>query len=182
VAVPADDSPRGRAAASVVRGEARRHGVRVVPAADRNPPARSALVVLSGWDAAARTLRRTTRVQQHRVLYGDGVWLAPWLLTPQVVDSTSGAVLPLRFDIRGSRARQYGATLGRLLPGSAPTQAGLRGWLAARGLAETGRTSLYAASRTAFMPAVPGHDHHETTVAWFPGGTITRVTGPLTGR
>jgi hypothetical protein len=91
-----------------------------------------------------------------------------------VVDATAGAIIPLRFDIRDRESLAYSQVLGRYLPEQAPTSAGFAGWLAGHGGA-TGPTRLYAASRTAYMPAQPGHPSHETAVSWFPGGTITPV-------
>jgi hypothetical protein len=106
----------------------------------------------------------------------DGTWLAPWLLSPGVVDSTAGAIVPLGFDIRDDASMAYSQTLGKYLPGQAPTSAGFAGWSAGR---PSGAVRLYAASRAAYMPAEQGHASHETTISWFPGGTITPVGNAL---
>ena len=65
------------------------------------------------------------------IAYEHGVWLAPWLLTPGVVDAVSGTVLPLRFDVRGTEAQslQPRPCAGPCRP-SAPTEAGFAGWRA----------------------------------------------------
>ncbi len=134
--------------------------------------------MLSGWSRAAAALAAVSaeplRAQPIR---SDGTWLAPWLLTPQVVDSTAGAVLPLDFDIRDAAAQEYSQTLARYLPGQAPTASGYAAWRAARG-GEPSAETLFAASRAAYMPALPGHQAHGSEVSWFPGGTVTPV-GPL---
>lgn len=179
VALLADGSPRGRAARSLVLKTATARGLRVV-AADRTRD--GALVVVGGWSRAATGLARAAREQRHGVAYQDGVWLAPWLLTPRVVDAVSGTVLPLRFDVRGTSARAYAAALRRTLPSVAPTEAGFAGWRAGQRRPYDGPASLYAAARAAFMAPAAGHGQHETTVAWFPGGTVTRVSGPLEER
>jgi hypothetical protein len=179
VALLADGSARGRAARSLVLKTATARGLRVV-AADRTRD--GALVVVGGWSRAATGLARAAREQRHGIAYQDGVWLAPWLLTPRVVDAISGTVLPLRFDVRGTSARAYAAALRRTLPSVAPTEAGFAGWRAGQRTPYDGPASLYAAARAAFMAPAPGHQQHETTVAWFPGGTVTRVSGPLEER
>ena len=179
VALLADGSVRGRAARSVVLKTATARGLRVVDASRTRD---GALVVVAGWSGASRGLARAAQEQRRGVAYEHGVWLAPWLLTPGVVDAVSGTVLPLRFDVRGTDARTYTAALRRNLPSVAPTEAGFAGWLHGHRVAYDGPASLYAAARTAFMAAAPGHAQHETTVAWFPGGTVTRVSAPLRER
>jgi hypothetical protein len=174
LAVESDESPRGRSAYALVAQEARRHGVEVVGAADP-PGTRNALLVVAGWADAARSLARVTaRPLARQPIRSDGTWLAPWLLTPQVVDSTTGAVVPLDFDIRGGDAQEYSQTLARFFPGQSPTASGFRAWRAGRG-DDVDAFALYAASRAAYMPAHGHHDHHETVVSWFPGGTVTPI-------
>ncbi len=179
LALLADGSPRGREARSLVLRTATARGLRVVDA-DRTRD--GALVVVGGWSRAAAGLARAAREQRRGVAYQHGVWLAPWLLTPKVVDAVSGTVLPLRFDVRGTAAQTYAAALRSTLPSVAPTEAGFAGWLDGRRTPYVGPASLYAAARAAFMASTPGHEQHETTVAWFPGGTVTRVSGPLQER
>ncbi|MFC4786706.1 hypothetical protein ACT8ZV_19680 [Nocardioides sp. MAHUQ-72] len=177
LAVQRDGSARSRAAYDVVRRVATGAGMRVVDP-DRTPAPRSALLVVSGWSEAARGLRRVTALPlREQPVRSDGTWLAPWLLTPAVVDSTPGAILPLDFDIRDDAAQEYSQTLARYLPGQSPTASGYLAWRAERGT-HPDDPQLFAASRAAYMPASGNHDHHETVVAWFPGGTVTPV-GPL---
>lgn len=172
IAVEYDDSPRSRAALELVRGAATEAGVAVVTP-DDPPGARNALVVVSGWGTAARHLAEVSgRPLREQPIRSDGTWLAPWLLSPGVVDSTAGAVLALDFDIRDTAAQEFSQVLAEYFPGQAPTGSAYLAWRDARG-GDPDPLTLYAASRAAYMPASSGH--HETTVAWFPGGTVTPV-------
>lgn len=174
LAVTADDSPRSRQALEAVRRQATERGVGLV-APDAEPGERNALLVLSGWATAARDLAEVSaKPLRHQPIRSDGTWLAPWLLSAGVVDSTAGAVIPLGFDIRDDASLAYSQTLGKYLPGQAPTSAGFDGWRAGRDV-PAGPTLLYAATRAAYLPAQAGHPSHETTISWFPGGTITPV-------
>ncbi len=179
LAVERDDSARSGAAYDVVRAAAAESGMRVVDPSVR-PAMRSALLVVSGWADAATSLRRVTSLPiRKQPIRTDGTWLAPWLLTPGVVDSTLGAVVPLDFDIRDAAAQEYSQTLARYLPGQAPTGSGFRAWRSSRG-GEAAPVLLFAASRAAYLPRNGDHAGHETAVAWFPGGTVTPI-GPPSG-
>ena len=174
LAVERDGSGRSRSAYDAVSAAAAAAGVRVVEPADPPGP-RNALLVVSGWDEAAASLTKVLRTPlRQQPIRSDGTWLAPWLLTPGVVDSTSGAVLALDFDIRDPAAQEFSQTLSTLFPGQSPTSSGYEAWRAARG-DRPSAFALYAASRAAYLPAEPGHTGHESQVAWFPGGTVTPV-------
>ena len=174
LAIRADHSARGAAAYDVAAVAAKAAGLDVVDAEDP-PGRRNALLVVSGWEEAATTLAAANSLPLRRQpIRSDGIWLAPWLLSPSVVDATSGAVLPLNFDIRDAAAREFSQTLATYLPGQAPTASGYAAWRAARGDSPDD-VRLYAASRAAYLPAQPGHAGHETEVAWFPGGTVTPI-------
>lgn len=173
IAIEYDDSARSRAAYDLVRGAATQAGVAVV-SPDDQPGLRNALVVVSGWGTAARHLSEVSSTPlREQPIRSDGTWLAPWLLSPGVVDATAGAVLALDFDIREPAAQEFSQSLGKYFPGQAPTSSAYLAWRAVRG-GDVGPLTLYAASRAAYMPAGSGHSH-ETTVAWFPGGTVTPV-------
>ncbi|GGR73118.1 hypothetical protein J2S40_000913 [Nocardioides luteus] len=179
IALSADASPRSAAAAKLVRRLAVAEGVRVVsPSAA--PGSRNALLVVAGWQPAAERLAAVSSLPvQKQALRSDGVWLAPWLLSPGVVDSTTGAVIPLDFDIRDPAAQRYSQTLAKYFPEQSPTGSAYVAWRGAReGADARGESAFYAASRAAYMPAEPGHGSHETTVSWFPGGTVTRISLP----
>ena len=133
VAVERDTSARSRAAYDTVRSAAVDAGVRVVEPADPPGP-RNALLVVSGWEEAASSLTQVLRTPLERQpIRSDGTWLAPWLLTPGVVDSTSVSVLALDFDIRDPAAQEYSQTLATLFPGQSPTSTGFEAWRTARG-------------------------------------------------
>ncbi len=174
LAIRADDSARGAAAYDVAAVAAEAAGLDVVDAEDP-PGRRNALLVVSGWeercdDARCRQLTPAAPSAHplRRHLAG------PVAAVPRRRRSTSGAVLPLNFDIRDAAAREFSQTLATYLPGQAPTASGLRGLAAARGDSPDD-VRLYAASRAAYLPAQPGHAGHETEVAWFPGGTVTPI-------
>ena len=173
LSVASDASRRSVQAVAAVRREAAARGVRVV-APTAIPGARNALLVVSGWSAAADDLAAvSSRPLRDQPIRSDGTWLAPWLLSSGVVDSTAGAIIPLGFDIRDGGPLAYSQTLRKYLPGQAPTGSGFAGWGGREG-GSHGSMRLFAASRAAYMPA--DHDaSHETTISWFPGGTITPV-------
>jgi hypothetical protein len=174
LAVEYDETARSLAAYELVQGLAADAGVRIV-APDDPPGERNALVVLGGWATAAHDLAAvSSKPLRQQPIRSDGTWLAPWLLSPGVVDSTAGAVLALDFDIRDQGAQEFSQTLGKYFPGQLPTGPAYLAWRSARGDAPR-PLGLYAASRAAYMPASSGHSNHETTVAWFPGGTVTPV-------
>lgn len=179
VAVAADGSARSQEALQAVQQAATAAGVAVVDPAQR-PGTRNALLVVSGWAEAATSLADTWALPPtEQPIRNDGTWLAPWLLTPQVVDSTPGVVLALDFDIRDPGAREFSNTLATYLPGQSPTASAYAAWRAVGDDASApGSTTLYAASRAAVMPSTGGGHAHETEVAWFPGGTVTPIGAP----
>ena len=176
LAIRHDGSARSTTAYDVAQRIATEQGVRVV-APSAAPGGRNALLVLSGWADAATSLSEVTALPlRQQPIRSDGTWLAPWLLTPGVVDSTAGAVLALDFDIRDPQAQEFSQTLATLFPGQTPTASGYVAWRRARG-EDADALRLYAASRAAYLPAEPGHQGHGSDVAWFPGGTVTPVAG-----
>ena len=178
LALDGDASARSRAARQAAARIAVDRGIDVVGPGTA-PATRSAVLNVSGWSGAADQLAAVTRLPlRQQPIRSDGVWLAPWLLSRGVVDSTAGAMLPLSFDIRDEAPQDYAQVLATYLPGQAPTAAGFAAWLDEKG-GQPGKTQLFAASRAAYMPASAGHAGHETQVSWFPGGTITPV-GPIT--
>ncbi|MGD9990762.1 hypothetical protein [Pseudonocardia sp.] len=178
-----DDSPRSQAAAGVVRDEAARHQVRLVD----GPGADVALVVVGGWAQAADTLRTATLLAGEEPTYLGGTFLAPWLLTPSVVTQAQSSVLPLEFSPQDAGPQQYAATLAATFPGAAPSASGYLAWVAATRSLTDDRPRLYGAAPVDVpMMSGPGDmaDMGHGAVnpaAWFPGGTVVPVTGPLAG-
>lgn len=161
----ADDSPRSAAAARTVRESAEANGIRIVD--DPTAP----VVVVSGWRAAAATVAA--------IAAGDhparGSYLAPWLLTPPLLDPPAGQVLPLAFTPTDESPRRYVAALADRAPGAEPSTSGYLAWLRARGDHPAATVRLHAAGTA----AVPGTGHHDHPPSWLPGGIVIPVTGPL---
>ncbi|CAM05092.1 hypothetical protein A8924_6253 [Saccharopolyspora erythraea NRRL 2338] len=170
VTLEADDSPRSRQAADVVRAAAAERGVAVSPV----PQPEGALVVVSGWE---RAVDRLTLGHQ----YVWGVHLAPWLLHGPVLNTAASSSVPLRFDPRDQRSLAYGLTLAGAFGGEPPSVAGFGSWLAARGMAVRGPVTIYAAAQVDVMKmSMPGMDHGGTAAGtWNPKGTVVAVSAPL---
>ncbi|HVW41464.1 MAG TPA: hypothetical protein VHC18_08955 [Amycolatopsis sp.] len=162
VTLVADDSPRGAAAAGVVRES----GIRV---SDRPVPD-GALVVVSGWESAYQTLRAAVPG------YTYGVYLAPWLLNGPIVNSVPSSTIPLRFDPREQLAVSYAVALGDEFGGEAPSVGGFRAWLGAGQQAGAGKVQLFSSAQVSVMPM--DHDHGGGG-QWVPGATVVPVSFPL---
>ena len=160
VTLVADGSTRGVAAAAVVRES----GLRV---SDR-PVAEGALVVVSGWAGAYRTL--TAGVPA----YTYGVYLAPWLLNGPIVNAVPSSTIPLRFDPREQVAVSYAVALADAFGGEAPSVGGFRAWLGAG--EQAGKVQLFASAQVSVMPM--DHDHGGGG-RWVPGATVVPVSFPL---
>ncbi|WP_339123528.1 hypothetical protein [Pseudonocardia sp. D17] len=175
-----DDSPRSRAAAAVVRDEAARHHLRLVDA----PGTDVALVVVSGWEQAVSALQEATRLAGEAPTYLGGTFLAPWLLTPSVVTKAQSSVLALEFTPQDAGPQQYAATLAATFPGAAPSASGYLAWVDATRSTLDARPRLYGAAPVD-VPMSGDDDmagmHGVNPAAWFPGGTVVPVTGPLAG-
>jgi hypothetical protein len=141
VTVVADRTPRGLAAADVIRTAAAEAGLMVRP----SPPADAAtfsaaaggsamvtgpeteagaMVVVAGWANTATALRSAPAAT--------AVHLAPWLATgslPLIVPDTH---LTRRFAPDHALTTHYVAALRDDYPGVSPSPAGLRAWLSAR--------------------------------------------------
>ncbi len=177
VRLVSDGSARSQQAAAVVEESADEAGIAVV-AGPQRVRGYGAVVAVSGWAQASRTLARHTALAQRRPVDVAGAYLAPWLLTPEVLSHTPAALLPLGFDVRAEDAQAFATALRQALPDASPTEAAYAAWSAgtdAEGDQQPVR--IFAASRV----SVPmGHDHAAPTVGWYPGGTVTPVTPPLT--
>ena len=88
--------------------------------------------------------------------------------------------MPLDFDIRDPDAQEFSQTLARYLPGQAPTGSAFLAWRAARDGDAAPAPAVRRVAGGLPAPQRAGHVGHETTVAWFPGGTVTPI-GPPSG-
>jgi hypothetical protein len=122
-------------------------------------------------------------LQSSSVSYGYGVYLAPWLLNPPIVQSVASSLLPLRFNPRVAASLSYSVALANAFGGENATPEGYYRWLAAEGQpAPAGGVQVYAAAQVDAMP-MSGPGMADMTQAypgqWIPGGTIVPVSGVL---
>ncbi|HWD03595.1 MAG TPA: hypothetical protein VG674_14195 [Amycolatopsis sp.] len=175
-----DDSPRGSAAAKLVRATAARTGLVVRP--DAGPA--TALVVVSGWAAGYTAMTRAAELQRSEPTHQYGLYLAPWLLNGPIVNAVASASLPLRFDPREATAVGYAVAVGDRFGGESPTVGGFRSWLGADRPA--GDVQIFAAAQVNAMPMYPTEPHATGMVMdrdyagqWVPDGTIVPITSVL---
>jgi hypothetical protein len=175
-----DDSPRGVAAAKLVRETAARTGLPVRP--DAGPD--TALVVVSGWAPAYLAMTRAAESQRLEPTHQYGLYLAPWLLNGPIVNAVASASLPLRFDPREAVAVGYAVAVGDRFGGESPTVGGFRTWLGAGRPA--GDVQIFAAAQVNAMPMYPTEPHATGMVMdrdyagqWVPDGTIVPITSVL---
>lgn len=175
-----DDSPRGVAAAKLVRDTAARTGLAVRP--DAGPD--TALVVVSGWAAGYTAMTRAAELQRLEPTHQYGLYLAPWLLNGPIVNAVASASLPLRFDPREATAVGYAVAAGDRFGGESPTLGGFRTWLGADRSA--GDVQIFAAAQVNAMPMYPTEPHATGMVMdrdyagqWVPDGTIVPITSVL---
>lgn len=179
IVLAGDDSPRSVRAAEAVRQAA---GADHLPITSV-PSASDALVVVSGWSAAATRLATVMDLQASSVSYGYGVYLAPWLLNPPIVRSVASSLLPLRFDPRVSASLSYAVAVANAFGGENATPDGYYRWLAAQGQpVPAGGVQVYATAQVDAMP-MAGSDMADMSQPypgqWIPGGTIVPVSGVL---
>jgi hypothetical protein len=109
-----------------------------------------------------------------------GIYLAPWLLTGGVLAYTPGVLLPLDFGPQEEVPQRYVRSLSVVAPGSSPSVAGLRAWAAESGVRFDEPPALYGAAPVSVPMTSGDDDHHQpNTAAWFPGGAVVRIGGPL---
>lgn len=165
ITVVADLSPRSQAAAALVRTTAAALRLPISPEKKGNQP--GALVVVSGWSAAA---------QKPKAGYPAGVWLAPWLLAAPVLSTSAGTLLPLRFNPHEIGPGKYATALAHGFGSDYATASGYQGWL---GKAPSAATQLYAASPVGFLPAEFEMHHEGEVLGWLPNGTVVPISGSL---
>jgi hypothetical protein len=101
------------------------------------------MVVVSGWSTAASTLRTTPD--------STTVHLAPWLAAGSLPSIVPDTHLTRRFAPDHALPAHYRAALRDDYPGTSPSPAGLRAWLAAR-------TGVERAPAPQVVPARAGAD------------------------
>jgi hypothetical protein len=177
-----DSSPRGVAAARLVRDTAARLGLPV----QKDAGADTALVVVSGWSDGYLAMTRAAESQRLKPTHQYGLYLAPWLLNGPIVNAVASSSMPLRFDPRDQLAVSYAVTVGNIFGGESPTIGGFRAWLGPQWQSVNGEVQMYAAAQVNAMPMYPGEQHAPGMEAardyagqWVPDGTIVPVSGLL---
>ncbi|HET6499825.1 MAG TPA: hypothetical protein VFG87_03585 [Amycolatopsis sp.] len=181
ITLVSDSSPRGTAAAGLVRDAAASQGLRVT-----NEPGQAALVVVSGWSDAYTAMTSAGRAQRSSPAYPYGLYVAPWLLSGPIVNTVSASMVPLRFDPREESALTYAVSLGAAFGGENPTVGGFLSWLGPAGQASVSPVQLYASAQVNAMPMDPGQPQPpgmpmvgEGAGHWVPDGTVVPVSSPL---
>ncbi|MGE3663701.1 MAG: hypothetical protein AB7G09_20685 [Pseudonocardia sp.] len=177
LALVADDSARGRAAAELVRTEA---AARDLPVRDGVPG--DTLLVVSGWSQAPPVLGRAEALARETAT--GGIVLAPWLLSGPVLAAASAEVLALPFDPGETAARHYGARVAAAFPGDGPSAAGYLAWLQAGGSGGPlpPRAAFYGAAPVNVPMGMAGMDHGPgsgSPGAWYPSGAVVPISPPL---
>ncbi|MGE0297433.1 MAG: hypothetical protein AB7R99_12180 [Pseudonocardia sp.] len=177
LAVVADASARGAAAAELVRTEAAAHDLAV-----RDGVPGDTLLVVSGWSEAPPALGRVEALARETAT--GGIVLAPWLLSGPVLAAASAEVLALPFNPGETAARRYGALVAAAFPGDGPSTAGYLAWLRAGGSGEplAPRAAFYGAAPVDVPMGMAGMDHGPGSGnpgAWYPGGTVVPISPPL---
>jgi hypothetical protein len=182
ITLVSDDTPRGVAAADVVRKAAAADNLTV----QSDPAAQGALVVVSGWPGAYDALTRANRAQRDAPAYTYGIYVAPWLLTGSIVNTVSASIVPLRFDPREQLAMGYAVALSGAFDGENPTVDGFSNWLGPAGQGGAGKVKLFASAQVNAMPMIPGQPQApgmpmigEGAGHWIPDGTVVPVSNPL---
>ncbi|SDY63281.1 hypothetical protein SAMN05421504_106196 [Amycolatopsis xylanica] len=177
-----DKSPRGIAAAKVVRDTAAKSGLPVQPDAGPN----TALLVTAGWADGYVAMTRAAESQRLKPTHQYGLYLAPWLFNGPIVNSVASSSLPLRFDPREQLAVTYAVAVHNAFGGESPTVAGFHSWLGGQNQTARGEVQMFAAAQVNAMPMYPNEPHAPGMVMnrdyagqWVPNGTIVPVSNVL---
>ena len=173
--VVADDSPRSKAADALVRTEAARRGLPV----SATPAPNDGLMVLTGWTPAADTVRRANAKGPDAPPSAQGIFLAPWLLTPPVMTLSESSVLGLQFNPQDIQALGYSSTLVGVFPKETPSAAGYRAWTQQLGIPVDPRASFYSGAPISVPMGPENQEHSSNPAAWFPSGAIIQVSPPV---
>jgi hypothetical protein len=170
ISLVGDTSPRSVAAEALVRREAAARRLAIRPVVSGT----DTVLVLSGWATAADAL---TSLSKRFGGYGGSVF-APWLLSGELLDRATSALLPLRFDPKTGAARQYSTLLATVFPGETPSVAGYEAY---SGGTSTGPLKFYGAAQVN-VPMGGSMDGMHTgggPGTWYPSGTIAPVGDPV---
>lgn len=168
-----DGSPRSAAAENVVRTASARHAIRVCTGRtrrDRCSAGPDPTVIVAGWETASATVNDLATGE----LSSYGTYLAPWLLTPELLTPPAGQVIPLRYPAMGRSASRYLAATrvdGLALP---PSAGGYLAWRENRDDQANAAIRMYA-SASVSQP----FEHHAHYSSWLPGGSVVPISGPL---
>jgi hypothetical protein len=170
-----DGSPRGVAAADLVRAQAASSNLPIRPVGAPT----DTLLVVSGWSAAVPAL--TDAVARSADEPAGGIVLAPWLLASGVISAAPSEVLPLTFNPGESPARQYGATVAAVFPGEGPSTAGYLAWLRAGGAGAPlePRATFYGAAPVDVPMGMDDMHMGGNPGDWYPTGTIVPISPPV---
>ena len=170
-----DGSPRGVAAADVVRAQA---AMAKLPVRPVEAPT-DTLLVVSGWAPAVPALKDAVARSEDEP--AGGIVLAPWLLASGVVAVAPSEVLPLTFNPGESPARQYGATVAAVFPGEGPSAAGYLAWLRAGGAGAPlePRATFYGAAPVDVPMGMDDMHMGGNPGDWYPSGTIVPISPPV---
>ena len=178
--VIADDSPRSRAMTERFVSDARTRGIAVdvVHAASEVHSWSDAAVVTSGWATAKDVVSAIEAAPAPPVR---GVFLAPWLLSSEVIGGPGRVQLAvaLPFDPSASTAGAYLDQLARRAPRAKASTAGLEGWLAGRRTPTQTATAIqfFTPARIDFLPPSLSEGHDHAGAGWVNGGQMAAVSG-----
>jgi hypothetical protein len=166
----ADGSARSVAAASLVRAQAARWHLGIVP----NPSPRDTVIIVSGWAAAPAEVRGL--IAHINSGATGGVVLAPWLAIAPVLSQASSETVALRFNPQQQLVREYTTTLSAVFPGETPSPAGFLAWAAHTNPAALGPVHFYAAAQVN-VPMGPMDDMSASGEPddWYPGGSVVPI-------
>jgi hypothetical protein len=170
----ADDSPRSRAAADLVRTEAASHHLPV----STTPTPGDTLLAVSGWATAAHALATASKAADGEP--DGGIVLAPWLLTTNVLSTATSEVVTLPFNPQNDRAREYASTINAVFPGETPSTAGYLAWATERGTPFDARATFYGAAQVNVpMGMDDDMSMNGQPSDWYVGGSVVPVNPPL---
>jgi hypothetical protein len=173
--VVSDDSARSKAADAVVRAEAARRGLPI----SATPAPNDGLMVLTGWTPAAATVREANAKGPDAPPSAQGIFLAPWLLTPPVMTLSETSVLGLQFNPQDIESLGYASTLVGVFPKETPSAAGYRSWAQQLGIPVDPKASFYSGAPINVPMGPDDQEHGSNPAAWFPSGAIIQVSPPV---